>query len=70
MPRELRSQALLIGIAIALVLRFIFIILGAAFIETFSWAFYVLGAFLLFTAIKILRDFVDTDEEEHEKVGS
>ena len=69
-PRELRSQALLIGIAIALVLRFIFIILGAAFIETFSWAFYVFGAFLLFTAIKILRDFVDTDEEEHEKVGS
>ena len=69
-PRELRSQALLIGIAIALVLRFIFIILGAAFIETFSWAFYVFGAFLLFTAIKILRDFVDTDDEEHDKVGS
>lgn len=69
-PRELRSQALLIGIAIALLLRFVFIILGAAFIENFSWAFYVFGAFLLFTAIKILREFVDTDGEEHEKSGS
>jgi tellurite resistance protein TerC len=63
-PRELRSQALLIGIAIALVLRFIFIILGAAFIENFSWAFYVFGAFLIFTAIKILRDFVGREDEE------
>ena len=69
-PRELRSQALLIGIAIALVLRFVFIILGAAFIENFSWAFYVFGAFLLFTAIKILRDFVGGEDGEHEKSGS
>jgi len=35
-PRMLRSQALLIGIAVALVLRLIFILLGAAFIENFS----------------------------------
>ncbi len=69
-PRELRSQALLIGIAIALVLRFVFIILGAAFIENFSWAFYVFGAFLLFTAIKILRDFVGGEDGELEKSGS
>ena len=58
-PRELRSQALLIGIAIALVLRFIFILAGAAFIENFSWAFYVFGAFLLLTAVKILKDTAD-----------
>lgn len=58
-PRELRSQALLIGIAVALVLRLIFILLGAAFIENFSWAFYVFGAFLVFTAIKILKDTWD-----------
>ena len=44
-PKRLRSQVLLIGIAIALVLRLIFIVLGAAFIERFSWAFYVFGAF-------------------------
>lgn len=58
-PRELRSQALLIGIAIALFLRFVFILLGAAFIENFSWAFYAFGAFLLLTALKIMKDTFD-----------
>ncbi len=58
-PRELRSQALLIGVGLALGLRLIFILLGAAFIENFSWAFYVFGAFLLFTALKILKDTYD-----------
>ena len=65
-PRQLRSQALLIGIAIALVLRFVFIILGAAFIENFSWAFYAFGAFLLLTAIKILKDTFDGLKEHDE----
>lgn len=65
-PRQLRSQALLIGIAIALVLRFIFIILGAAFIENFSWAFYAFGAFLLLTAIKIMKDTFDGLKEHDE----
>ena len=63
-PRELRSQALLIGIAIALVLRFIFIILGAAFIENFSWAFYVFGAFLVYTAFKLVKEFLHKGEED------
>jgi tellurite resistance protein TerC len=55
-PRKLQSEALLIGIVIALVLRGIFIAAGAAFIENFSWAFYAFGAFLLLTAIKLLKD--------------
>ncbi len=67
-PRALRSQALLIGIAIALVLRFIFILLGATFIENFSWAFYAFGAFLLLTAVKIMKDtFNGLKEPEHEE---
>jgi tellurite resistance protein TerC len=55
-PRKLQSEALLIGIVIALVLRGIFIAAGAAFIENFSWAFYAFGAFLLLTAIKLIKD--------------
>lgn len=55
-PRKLQSEALLIGIVIALVLRGAFIAAGAAFIENFSWAFYAFGAFLLFTAIKLIKD--------------
>ena len=67
-PRELRSQALLIGIAIALFLRFVFILLGAAFIENFSWAFYAFGAFLLLTALKIMKDTFDgLKEPEHDE---
>ena len=69
-PRQLRSQALLIGIAIALVLRFIFIVLGAAFIENFSWAFYVFGAFLVYTAFKLVKEFLHKgDEDSNETSG-
>ncbi len=69
-PKRLRSQVLLIGIAIALVLRLIFIVLGAAFIERFSWAFYVFGAFLIFTAIKLLIEtFHEGDEDRNEAGG-
>jgi tellurite resistance protein TerC len=65
-PRRLQSEALLVGIVIALILRGGFIALGAAFIENFSWAFYVFGAFLLLTAIKILKDTIrDLKPAEH-----
>ncbi|NYF11337.1 hypothetical protein HDC94_002493 [Leifsonia sp. AK011] len=40
------------GIIIALVLRGIFILLGAQLIENFSWIFYIFGAFLLCTAVR------------------
>jgi tellurite resistance protein TerC len=49
-PRELQQKVLLFGIAVALVLRTVFILLGAAAIEQFSWVFYLFGAFLVWTA--------------------
>jgi tellurite resistance protein TerC len=49
-PKKLQQEALMVGILIALVLRGIFIILGAQLIENFSWIFYLFGAFLLYTA--------------------
>lgn len=57
-PREHQQKALLLGIAIALVLRGGFIALGAAAIDAFSWVFYVFGAILLYTAAKLLRDAI------------
>ncbi|HET9841336.1 MAG TPA: TerC family protein, partial [Nocardioides sp.] len=42
-PRELQQSALLIGIVLALVLRGIFIAIGAAAIAEFSWVFYIFG---------------------------
>jgi tellurite resistance protein TerC len=55
-PRELQQRVLLFGIIGALVLRGIFIALGAAALSAFDWVFLVFGAILVFTAVKILRD--------------
>ena len=68
-PRELQQRALLIGVAGALVLRGIFIALGAQFIANFSWAFLVFGAILLITAVKVLRDTLKGSEHSIE-IGS
>lgn len=57
-PAVLQQRVLLFGIAGALVLRGVFIALGAAVLASFSWAFLLFGAILLATAVKILRDQV------------
>jgi len=68
-PREYQQKVLLVGVAIALVLRTVFILLGAAAIEQFSWVFYIFGAFLVYTAVKLAREHHDPDHPEDEKVG-
>ena len=55
-PKKAQSQALIVGIMIALVLRFIFIAVGAAAISAFSWVFYIFGAFLIYTAINLVKE--------------
>ncbi|MGY1667937.1 TerC family protein [Geodermatophilus sp. SYSU D00696] len=62
-PRELQQKVLLFGIAFALVLRTVFIFLGAAAIENFSWVFYLFGAFLIYTAIAQARASGHDDDE-------
>ena len=52
-PRPLQQTALLVGIILALVMRGIFIAIGAAAIQNFSWVFYLFGAFLVYTAVKL-----------------
>src|SRR3712207_4236617 len=49
-PRELQQKVLLFGITFALALRTVFILVGAAAIENFSWVFYLFGAILIWTA--------------------
>ena len=61
-PRELRQRVLLIGVAGALILRGIFIALGAQMIASFSWTFLLFGAILLITAIKVGRDALSDDD--------
>ena len=63
-PRTLQQEALMVGIIIALVLRGIFILLGAAVIERFIWVFYIFGAFLVYTAINLVRSRHDDEDYE------
>ncbi|WP_137123047.1 TerC family protein [Segeticoccus rhizosphaerae] len=64
-PEKLQQSALLIGIVIALVLRGIFIAVGAAAINQFSWVFYLFGVFLIYTAVKLAKG--DDDDEDYEE---
>jgi tellurite resistance protein TerC len=54
-PKIYQQKVLMIGIVIALILRGIFIAIGAALIENFSWVFYIFGAFLLLLAYQQAR---------------
>ncbi|MCL8024219.1 TerC family protein [Nocardioides bruguierae] len=63
-PRQFQATALLIGIVIALVLRGVFIALGAAAIDQFSWVFYLFGLFLVYTAVKLVLDHGEEDPAE------
>jgi tellurite resistance protein TerC len=60
-PRKYQQEILMVGILIALVLRGIFILLGAQLIENFSWIFYLFGLFLIYTAVN--QAFTNHDDE-------
>ncbi len=62
-PRKYQQEVLMVGIVIALILRGIFILLGAQLIENFSWIFYIFGAFLVYTAIQQVRENHDDMED-------
>jgi tellurite resistance protein TerC len=64
-PRKLQQEVLMVGIIIALVLRGLFILAGAAVIERFVWVFYLFGVFLVWTAINLVRHR-DEDEDYEE----
>ncbi|QGQ19221.1 TerC/Alx family metal homeostasis membrane protein [Cellulomonas sp. JZ18] len=68
-PRLYQQKVLLIGITIALVLRTVFIFVGAALIENLSWIFYVFGAFLLYTAWSQIRSGSEDDDEYTENAA-
>ncbi|MFK8910236.1 TerC family protein [Streptomyces sp. YS-3] len=64
-PTQLQQRVLLFGVLIALVLRAVFIAAGAAIIASFSWVFYLFGAFLIYTAWKLVQE-ARSDEEDEE----
>lgn len=62
-PRVDQQKALTIGIVLALIMRAIFIAVGAAAINQFIWVFYLFGAFLLYTAYKVGSHGAGGDEQ-------
>lgn len=66
-PRELQQKVLLFGIAFALALRTIFIFIGAAAIENFSWVFYLFGAILIYTAYVQAKSGGHNSDEEYKE---
>ena len=63
-PRHLQQRVLLYGIVGALVLRAIFIALGAAALSRFDWVFLIFGAVLVATGVKLLRDALSGHDHE------
>ena len=59
--KENYHRVLFWGVLGAIVMRFIFIFIGAALITKFSWIMYIFGGFLIFTGVKM---FMPEDEEK------
>ena len=59
-----QQLVLLVGIIMALVLRGIFIALGSAAISRYTWVFYIFGAFLLYTAYKLISESGEKEWKE------
>jgi tellurite resistance protein TerC len=54
-PAEVQPRALTLGIALALLLRGIFIAAGAALLDAFSFMFVIFGLALIATAVQLFR---------------
>lgn len=64
-PEKAQPKVLAWGIILALVLRLIFILLGAALLDAFHVTFYFFGLLLLYTAWKLARHDDAEIEPEH-----
>ena len=67
-PKEKQQLVLLYGILIAIVMRGAFILAGAALVSRFTSIFFLFGAFLIYTAVKLVKDN-ESEEAEHIEHG-
>jgi tellurite resistance protein TerC len=66
-PASAVEEVLTVGILLSLALRIIFIAAGSAAVHAFNWIFYLFGAFLIYTAVKLLGSMRDSDDGGEEK---
>jgi TerC family integral membrane protein len=64
-PLAAQDRALLIGIVGSLFMRAVLIAGGAALVSAASWAFYIFGALLIYTAVGLLREEEDEEFQEY-----
>jgi len=67
-PREHQHRVLFWGISGAVLLRLLFVLAGTALLRRFHWFDYVLGVFLLATALRVLRGGRDRVDPERSSV--
>jgi tellurite resistance protein TerC len=67
--KESQQLVLLYGIMIAIVLRVILIFLGVALVTRFTWVFFFFGAFLIFTAYKLVNEKEEVEGDEAKLVA-
>ncbi|MEV7020315.1 TerC family protein [Streptomyces sp. NPDC093991] len=68
-PSVYQQRVLMVGVLIALVLRAVFIAAGAAAINSFAWVFFIFGAFLIWTAWKLVQEARAGEEDEEWEEG-
>lgn len=67
-PKQIQKYVLSVGITFALIFRGVFILIGSALISRFTWIFFIFGAFLIYTAIKLVIGGDDDDEYQENGV--
>jgi len=67
-PRADQQKVLMFGIVVSLIMRSVFIFLGVALINAFSWVFYLFGLILLWTAVKLLKP--EKEDEEGDEANN
>jgi tellurite resistance protein TerC len=65
-PDLAEDKVLYIGIILSLLLRAVFIFAGAAAIAAASWVFYILGGFLVYTAIQLAMEDSEAESDYHQ----
>ncbi|MGH8876514.1 MAG: TerC/Alx family metal homeostasis membrane protein [Stackebrandtia sp.] len=65
-PEEMRQRVLLFGVVGAIILRAVFIAMGAAMLQAGTWAFLVFGLILLASAVKILHGAITGADQQRD----
>ncbi|MGC4944388.1 TerC/Alx family metal homeostasis membrane protein [Kribbella sp. DT2] len=67
-PSLAQDKVLYIGIVVSMLLRAVFILAGAAAIAAASWVFYIFGAFLVYTAVRLALEGENDEQDFQENV--